>query len=186
MTITGVDAIDLWVGGLAEKQMPFGGMLGSTFNFVFETQMEALQNGDRFYYLARLAGLNFLTEMEDNSFAKLVMLNTNATHLPADIFSNPGFILEVDQTQQFNANVVNDPGPDLVLGDDPLTLRNEASDDIATPNQDPLGGTALVPLVIQGQPRHRGPRHELPALHRCRPCGPRRNESRQPGQSQRR
>ena len=31
--------------------MPFGGLLGSTFNFVFETQMESLQNGDRFYYL---------------------------------------------------------------------------------------------------------------------------------------
>ena len=29
--------------------MPFGGLLGSTFNFVFETQLEALQNGDRFY-----------------------------------------------------------------------------------------------------------------------------------------
>ena len=36
VTITGVDAIDLWIGGLAEKQMPFGGLLGSTFNFVFE------------------------------------------------------------------------------------------------------------------------------------------------------
>ena len=53
VTTTGVDDIDLWIGGLAEKQMPFGGLLGSTFNFVFETQMEALQNGDRFYYLAR-------------------------------------------------------------------------------------------------------------------------------------
>ncbi len=62
VTTTGVDAIDLWIGGLAEKTMPFGGMLGSTFNFVFESQMEALQNGDRFYYLSRLAGMNFLTE----------------------------------------------------------------------------------------------------------------------------
>ena len=79
--------------------MPFGGMLGSTFNFVFETQLEALQNGDRFYYLARLAGLNFLTELENNSFAKLVMANTDVTHLPADIFSTPAFILEVDQSQ---------------------------------------------------------------------------------------
>ena len=32
--------IDLWIGGLAEKKMPFGGMLGSTFNAVFEAQME--------------------------------------------------------------------------------------------------------------------------------------------------
>ena len=32
----GLDDVDLWIGGLAEKNMPFGGMLGSTFNFVFE------------------------------------------------------------------------------------------------------------------------------------------------------
>ena len=56
VTTTGVDDIDLWIGGLAEKQMPFGGLLGSTFNFVFETQMEKLQDGDRFYYLERTAG----------------------------------------------------------------------------------------------------------------------------------
>ena len=52
----GLDDVDFWVGGLAEKQMPFGGLLGSTFNFVFETQMEKLQDGDRFYYLRRTPG----------------------------------------------------------------------------------------------------------------------------------
>ncbi len=30
--ISGLNAIDLWIGGLAEKKMPFGGFLGSTFN----------------------------------------------------------------------------------------------------------------------------------------------------------
>ncbi|WP_439888876.1 peroxidase family protein [Pseudomonas sp. MBLB4123] len=127
VTITGVDDIDFWVGGLAEKQMPFGGLLGSTFNFVFETQMEALQSGDRFYYLGRLAGLNFLTEMEDNSFAKLVMRHTDTLHLPADIFSTPGLILEADQSRQFNEGLGNadpvgeDPLIPLVMRDDPGT-----------------------------------------------------------------
>ncbi|MDM0024029.1 peroxidase family protein [Variovorax saccharolyticus] len=126
ITTTGVDNIDLWIGGLAEQQMPFGGMLGSTFNFVFENQLEALQNGDRFYYLQRLAGLNFLTEMENNTFAKLVMLNTDATHLPADIFSTPGFILEVNAANQhtgLGANGRADPVdevPDLI----PLVIRD--------------------------------------------------------------
>ncbi len=31
----------------------FGGLLGSTFNYVFENQLTDLQNGDRLYYLAR-------------------------------------------------------------------------------------------------------------------------------------
>src|SRR4029453_658104 len=101
VTTTGLDNVDLWIGGLAGGKMPFGGMLGSTFNFVFETQLEKLQDGDRFYYLDRTAGLNFVTELENNSFAKLIMANTDATHLPALVFSTVGFTLEVDPTKQF-------------------------------------------------------------------------------------
>ena len=101
VTNTGLGNVDLWIGGLAEKQMPFGGLLGSTFNFVFETQMEKLQDGDRFYYLERTQGMNFLTELENNSFAKLIMANTNAAHLPGDVFSTPAFILEVNPAVQF-------------------------------------------------------------------------------------
>ena len=48
-------------------------MLGSTFNFVFEQQMEHLQNGDRFYYLSRTQGMNFLNQLEPNTFADMVM-----------------------------------------------------------------------------------------------------------------
>src|SRR6185503_12776916 len=121
---TGVNAIDLWIGGLAEKQQPFGGLLGSTFNFVFETQMERLQNGDRFYYLERTAGLNFLSELEGNSFAKLIMANTDATHLPGNVFSTPAFTLEANPNVQFTG-----------LGTDGRA--------------DPEGGSALVPLVIR-------------------------------------
>ena len=101
ITVTGVDAIDFWVGGLAERQTPFGGLLGSTFTFVFENQLENLQNGDRFYYLSRTAGLNFGTELENNTFSQLVMANTDVTHLPSAIFSVPTWTLEVDQSAQF-------------------------------------------------------------------------------------
>ena len=52
----GLENVDLWIGGLAEKNLPFGGMLGSTFKVVFEVQMEKLQNSDRFYYLQRRSG----------------------------------------------------------------------------------------------------------------------------------
>ena len=33
VTITGLDDVDFWIGGLAEKTMPFGGLLGSTLRF---------------------------------------------------------------------------------------------------------------------------------------------------------
>ena len=143
VTNTGLGNVDLWIGGLAEQKMPFGGFLGSTFNFVFETQMEMLQDGDRFYYLERTAGLNFLTELENNSFANLIMINTDATHLPGDVFSTPGFILEVDASKQFTG--LNEPGLDGIQGDDLTTpLVDEGADDVVgvdgiAGNSDPQG-----------------------------------------------
>ncbi|NOT40385.1 MAG: heme peroxidase, partial [Alphaproteobacteria bacterium] len=130
VTTTGVDAIDFWIGGLAEEKMPFGGMLGSTFNFVFETQMEALQNSDRFYYLDRTAGMNFLTELENNTFARLIAANTDAKHLSGNVFLTPAYFLEMNQLEQFNG--------------DPL--------DGGLGNLDPDSGDPLFPLVIRENP----------------------------------
>ncbi len=85
---TGVDDIDMWVGGLAENTTPFGGLLGTTFNYVFENQMTDLQNGDRLYYLARTPGMNLRAQLEGNSFAELVVRNTDGTNtLKADAFA---------------------------------------------------------------------------------------------------
>ena len=120
---TGLNNVDFWIGGLAEAVQPFGGMLGSTFNFVFETQMEALQGGDRFYYLWRTQGLNFLSELEGNSLAGMIMRNTDlgeldATHLPADIFAAMSHILEIDETIQMEADPTwDDPIQQATFGD---------------------------------------------------------------------
>ena len=99
----GLNAVDLWIGGLAEEKMEFGGMLGSTFNYVFEHQMEQLQNGDRFYYLSRTQGTNLLNELEKNTFADIVMRNSDlgsaqSTHVSGVLFDTPDFILELDPT----------------------------------------------------------------------------------------
>ncbi|HEY3187994.1 MAG TPA: peroxidase family protein, partial [Solirubrobacteraceae bacterium] len=130
---SGVDDIDFWIGGLAEKQMPFGGMLGSSFNFVFETQMEKLQDGDRFYYLSRTAGLHFLTQLEENSFAELVMRTTDTTHLPFDVFSRPDFTFELER--------LGDSGP---VADDPRTDYDESE---------------LLTRTPEGTLRFSGPEH---------------------------
>jgi len=118
---TGLNRIDLWIGGLAEKKMPFGGMLGSTFNAIFELQLENLQDGDRFYYLTRTQGQNFLNMLEQNSFAKLIMANTDLAqpgpdgirgtaddivprHIGVDSFANYDYVLEVDESNQADYN----------------------------------------------------------------------------------
>ena len=61
---SGLNNVDFWPGGMAEKQSVFGGLLGTTFNYIFETQLEFLQNGDRFYYLQRLDGVNLVQQLE--------------------------------------------------------------------------------------------------------------------------
>ncbi|NTJ43914.1 calcium-binding protein [Agrobacterium larrymoorei] len=141
---TGLGLIDLWIGGLAEKKMPFGGMLGSTFNAIFELQLENLQDGDRFYYLTRTQGQNFLNMLEQNSFAKMIMANTDiaqpgadgirgtgddviARHLGVDAFANYDHVLEINKANQVEA----DPE-----GDDPimigLGLNKVQRDDLTT------------------------------------------------------
>ena len=146
----GLNDVDLWIGGLAEEIMPFGGMLGSTFNFVFEIQMEKLQSGDRFYYLQRLDGLHLFGEMENNSFAAMIERNTNASHLPSDVFSTPGLILEVDKTKQYNPGI-DDAGLDGILLDNPGTSVDESADNLAN-NGDPVGGGLLTQLVVRNNP----------------------------------
>jgi Ca2+-binding RTX toxin-like protein len=87
-TVTGVDGIDLWVGGLAEVTNVFGGLLGSTFNYVFQSQLEKLQEGDRLYYLARTPGMNLRSQLEGNSFSEIIQRNTSNTNtLKADAFA---------------------------------------------------------------------------------------------------
>ena len=94
-TLGGLNDVDLWIGGLAERQIPFStGLLGTTFNFVFEVQMENLQDGDRFYYLSRLLGTNFISEIEANSFSQLAMSATGTKHLPFNIFDTPTYVIE--------------------------------------------------------------------------------------------
>ncbi|WP_138933513.1 peroxidase family protein [Roseovarius arcticus] len=146
----GLNSIDLWVGGLSERIMPFGGMLGSTFTAVFEAQMEALQDGDRFYYLTRTQGQNFLNELEQNSFSKMLLANTSLSdpgpdgirgtsddivrhHIGVDSFAQYDYVLEINQANQFgNDPVGNDPvleglGMGKVVRDDPTTSQVETN-----------------------------------------------------------
>ena len=123
---TGLNKVDFWIGGLAEAKLEFGGMLAPTFNFVFENQMEKLQNGDRFYYLSRTQGLNMLNELESNSFSALIMRNTDigaegsTAHLPGHIFATPSYTLEMNQANQLTGIDADRDGPGTAMNGDPV------------------------------------------------------------------
>jgi hypothetical protein len=105
---TGLEEIDMWIGGLAESTNLFGGLLGSTFNYVFERQMTDLQNGDRLYYLARTPGLNLRTQLEGNSFAELFMRNSTARNLKADSFGTADCKFDLNNISFGSGTAVND------------------------------------------------------------------------------
>ncbi|HYU46130.1 MAG TPA: peroxidase family protein, partial [Terriglobales bacterium] len=107
---SGLDEVDLWLGGLAERQSQFGGLLGSTHNYVFQEQIQRLQDFDRFYYVARSKGLNLLNQIEQNSLTELIMRNSDLEGMPDDPFSFPPVV--------FNVPAVVDPAllpPDFIV-----------------------------------------------------------------------
>lgn len=112
---TGLENVDFWIGGLAERLDPFGGMLGSTFNFVFETQLEKLQFGDRFYYLFRNEGEQLFAALEGNTFSDIIQRNTDASNLPADIFALQDPIVDIDEQAALPA-AEREPGLSLIGG----------------------------------------------------------------------
>jgi Ca2+-binding RTX toxin-like protein len=80
----GFQQMDLWVGGLAEA--PSRGQLGSTFGFIFLEQLRRLQDGDRFYYLQILDNTLFSAASNIETFADIIMRNSNIKGLSPNVF----------------------------------------------------------------------------------------------------
>ncbi|MEU4619147.1 peroxidase family protein [Actinoplanes sp. NPDC023801] len=119
---SGLDDIDLWIGGLAETTEPFGGLLGSTFDYVFESQLTVLQNGDRLYYLARTPGMNLRSQLEGNTFAELISRNTTASGLRADVFATTDCKFDLSTLNGTEAGYARDGN---LVDDDPATECDE-------------------------------------------------------------
>ena len=79
-------------------------MLGSTFEYVFRTQMEALQDGDRLYYLPRIEGTDYEESLQDSSLAQLIRANTDIKHLPGNIFLTPEYTVEAKRLLRQDAD----------------------------------------------------------------------------------
>ena len=94
--------IDFWMGGLAELHV-FTGQLGTTFNAIFEDQMERLMDGDRFYYLYRL-GLGLPIDPDlghaitTEQFKDIIERTTGALHLNGDVMGYADSNIELAKT----------------------------------------------------------------------------------------
>jgi hypothetical protein len=98
----GFNSIDFWMGGLAELHV-FTGQVGTTFNAIFEDQMERLMDGDRFYYLYRLGtALNIDPDLGHmvvtEQFKDIIERTTGALHLNGDVMGYADSNIELAKT----------------------------------------------------------------------------------------
>ena len=83
-----VDAIDAWVGGLAEDHRP-GAMVGEFLWTVLRDQFQRLRDGDRFWYERVFTGAA-LAELESTTLADIIRRNTGILgELQNDVFRVP-------------------------------------------------------------------------------------------------
>ena len=84
--VSGIDRVDMWVGGLAESHV-LGGMVGQTFWVVIHEQLDRLQEGDRFYYLEQFDNFDFYQAFgEKANFANIVARNSSLNGFDSTIF----------------------------------------------------------------------------------------------------
>lgn len=124
-TESGMNYVDLWIGGLAEAPVtqPISPeVLPATFDFVFTSQMLSLMNGDRLYYLSRLAGTNLGDEIAGQKLANIILRNTpdktgalpnnaSAVGSTGGLKATPDFIFGIgDCTIDASTYTIDNPG----------------------------------------------------------------------------
>lgn len=149
--VKGIDRLDLWVGGLAEKHIN-NGVVGQTFWVVLHEQFDRLQDGDRFYYLERFDNFDFYENVIDGQgFSDIVARNTGLTVLPEHIFelsdedgpgTEPGDDDDDDDDDGDTDPVGGDPDEDEDGPTDPVGGGGDAGGDEDEDDgvTDPVGG----------------------------------------------
>lgn len=125
---SGLDDIDLWIGGLAEKNIAAGTMLGNAFDYVFKKQIENLQESDRFYYLGRVGGLNLGIQIETNFLSDIIMRNTDVTSITTDAFAVPTKTVNMASAAPSFIKILAD-GTWMYTGDDHVLWNGTSGND---------------------------------------------------------
>ena len=78
-----MDAVELWIGGLAERHVA-GGMVGETFQRIIAQQFQNLRDGDAYWYRNQGFDGATLREIEATTLSSLILRNTDTRHIQAD------------------------------------------------------------------------------------------------------
>ena len=80
-----IDAVDLWIGGLAEQHVN-GGMLGETFATIVADQFTRLRDGDRFWYENAQFEDLWLDLIKETRLSEIIMRNTSIDAMQLNAF----------------------------------------------------------------------------------------------------
>jgi hypothetical protein len=121
-----VNDIDLFVGGLAEA--PVGAsQMGSTFTWIFQEQLDRLQEGDRFYYFNQLKDAPLiLADINSQHFSDIVARNTGLDRLHYAIFKTSERV-DLDPYER-----IHDMSENPVVTDKVLTVVGNALPNVIT------------------------------------------------------
>jgi len=150
----GVDTIDLFEGGLAERHVQ-GSDVGPTFHTIMVDQFERLRDGDRFFYLNE----HFNTEettlfQKANPLAEVIMANTEITNLQANVM-----VFRAQLSGTVVVERVTSSGPQTSAASGvAVQLRDEDGDIVDTTRTDSRGqysfnqlsGPASSPTITPG------------------------------------
>ncbi len=83
-----IDAVDLFMGGLAERHVP-GARVGATFQAIIARQFRALRTGDRFFWQNEPFDLPTATMIAGTRLSDLIRRNTDTRNIAANLFVIP-------------------------------------------------------------------------------------------------
>ena len=110
--------VDLWVGGLAEDDLP-GAQLGPTFSAIIADQFSRTRAADAgFGAIDSELSAEILTEVQQTSLADILARTTGVEHLQADVFKAITRKMGGEQRDQ----LVSDAGDTMLMGLDGADL----------------------------------------------------------------
>ena len=137
-----INAVDLWVGGLAETLVP-DAMVGETFLAILKDQFERSRDGDRYWYENKYAEGD-LTDMElmmieTSSLANIIMRNTGIQFIHQDVYLVGDLMLEdsdFDTVMNYLDNCKD------VSNEDQLDINSDGIGDVCEPRA--VGGKMIL------------------------------------------
>jgi hypothetical protein len=131
----GVNTIDAFEGGLVEDHVP-GSDMGPLFRKIMVNQFGRLRDGDRFFYLTEGFTRQELQIFDQgNSFAKIIMNNTEITNLQEDVMIFQASISGTVSVEGRGRTAGHNQGPSGIT----VQLEDATGDVLATTETDQQG-----------------------------------------------